>query len=386
MRLQRLLSAGAAVLTFVCAVVMLRAPDWPAAFAAPPAAPACTGQPVFTIGTFHTASPGYAHALTAVNLRDGRIRAIWYEGSEELKPDVRLMTATFDGRQWSAAKAIIDAAETDEAVGRNVRKLGNPTIFRDARGDLVLIFASASIGGWSGTSLNLMRSHDDGATWSPPKRLTTTAVFNLGTNVRSPAVPAAGDFTLVPISYEFLRHYPAMMLLDSDGHVRGLRRIGVKYEGTQPFVLVLDRHRAVAFFRTRYHRLTPSSRTDDAGFSWSEPVETSVRNYDKPVTIGRLGGGRYFMIHNYVIPEEVSGARDFMLELSEDEGRTWRPFDRLEYQLDRRVQAKYPWLMVGADNHFHLLFTLGDTRTGSDLIHARFNRDWIAAKAGLPCQ
>jgi predicted neuraminidase len=385
MMLQRLLSLVAAVLVLFCAVATVRAPGWPATFVAPPAAPACTGRSVFTIGKFHTAFPDYAHVLSAVNLRDGRIRAVWYEGSAELQPDVRIMTATYDGRKWSTARAIIDAPATSEALGRYVRRLGNVTIYRDSRGDLVLIFASVGIGGWSGANLNLMRSRDDGETWSPPRRLTTMATFNFATNVRAPAVAAAGGLTLVPTSHEFPRRYPALMLLDEDGRVFGKRRIGLKYQGIQPFVLVLDEQRAVAFFRTRYDHLTPSSRTDYAGFSWSEPEETSVRNYDKPVAIGRLGGKRYFMIHNFVIPKEIRGALTFMLELSEDEGRTWRPIGRLDFQLDRKMQAKYPWLMVGPDDHFHLLFTLGTAKTGSELIHARFNRDWIAAKAGLPC-
>jgi hypothetical protein len=377
--------AIAVVLIIICAFTTLRVPGWPDAFAPPQAAPACTGQTFFTIGKFHTAAPGYAHALSAVTLRDGRIRAVWYEGSGELRPDVRIMTAIFDGRQWSAPRTIIGAPGTAEAIGRFVRKIGNATIYRDAREDLVLIYASLGLGGWDGASLNLMRSRDDGETWSPPRHLTTAPILNLGSNVRGPAVPAAGGFTLIPTSHEFLRSYPAVVLLDGDGHVVGRRRIGVKFRGSQPFVLVLDERRALAFIRTHYDQPTPSSRTEDVGWSWSELEETSIHNYDKPVTIGRLGGKRFFMIHNIVIPEEVSTARTFMFELSEDEGRTWRPFHRLDFQLDRRMRAHYPWLMVGPDDHFHLLFTLGRSGYGSDLIHARFNRDWVAARAGLSC-
>jgi len=59
--------------------------------------------------------------LSAVNLRDGRIRAVWYERSSELQPDVRIMTATYDGRQWRTARPIIDAHATSEALGRYVR-------------------------------------------------------------------------------------------------------------------------------------------------------------------------------------------------------------------------------------------------------------------------
>src|SRR5262249_30995126 len=160
-----------------------------------------------------------------------------------LDPDVQIWTATFDGETWSIPRAIIGSAQTSAWTGRYARKLGNPLIYRDTAGDLVVIYASL-LAGWDTVSLNLMRSRDDGETWSPPRRLTTSPIFNFGANVRGPAVQTADGLTLLPASHEFLHPHPEMLLVDRDARVVGRRRIGVEFGGSQPFVVVLGDRRA----------------------------------------------------------------------------------------------------------------------------------------------
>ena len=200
------LALGALALTGLSAVAGWRAPAWPSAFAAPPAPLACTGTETLETVVARHVSPRLAHVPSAIALRDGRLRAVWYEGSRELAPDVTIMTATYADGRWSTARAIIDARETARALGRYVRKLGNAVVYRDSRGNLVLIFASVSIGGWSGASLNLMRSADDGETWSVPRRLITSPLFDFSTLVRGPPVPMSDGSILIPAYDEFLQH------------------------------------------------------------------------------------------------------------------------------------------------------------------------------------
>jgi predicted neuraminidase len=382
--LHRVLWPVAILLTLLAALAAVRAPAWPAAFAPQDQPQACIGTPRFEIEKFHVARPRFAHALSAVMLRDGRMRAVWYEGSRELNPDVQIWTAAFDGETWSVPRAIVGSAATSAGTGRYARKLGNALVYRNSAGDLVLIYASI-LAGWDTVSLNLMRSRDDGETWSPPRRLTTSPIFNFGANVRGPALQTAGPLTLLPASHEFLQPHPEILLLDSDARVVGRRRIGVEFGGSQPFVVVLDHRRAQSFSRVEADGYTIVSTTEDVGWSWTTPKQTALPNYDKPVAVARIGGRSLLMVHNGGRPGEPDAARRLMMSVSQDEGETWHPLYYLDFDTHRGMRAHYPWLMVGPGGLYHLLFTYSNVQDGSELIHVRFSRDWIAARGGPAC-
>lgn len=377
--LRHLLAGLAALLTFIAAGICIRAPAWPTAFVAPAPAPRCIGRSVLDIQPFRDAKR-YAHATSAVILRDGRLRAVWYEGLKELSRDVKLWTATFDGTRWSGTHPILGPAETTAGSGRYVRALGNPIIFRDANGELEIVFAAiGGVGGWDGVSLKITRSFDEGETWSPPRNLTTTAIFNWGTNVRGPAVPAAGNFTLIPTSREFVRPFPEIALLDSRGRVVGKRRIGIRFSGLQPFITVLDQHRAIAFMRVRAG-FTLAAKTNDAGWSWTEPVQTTSPNMDSPVVVTPVGDD-LFMITSYY--DSSTRLWSLTFAISSDEGQSWRTIYVRQFATGMR--ARYPWLIVGTDGLYHVLFTYSRPDGSSELMHARISRDWIAEQGGPAC-
>ena len=98
------LALGALALTALSAAAAWRAPTWPDAFAAPPAA-ACTADASLQTVVMRHAAPRFAHVPSVVALRDGRLRSFWYEGSRELAPDVAIMTATYADGRWSEARA-----------------------------------------------------------------------------------------------------------------------------------------------------------------------------------------------------------------------------------------------------------------------------------------
>src|SRR5688572_23600294 len=120
--LHHMAALAAVAMTALAGVVAARAPAWPTALAGPAAAPHCTGQVTHEYSIFRDARPGLAHALSAVALRDGRLRAVWYEGTRELSPDVRIFTATFDGKRWSVPRVIVEPDKIGSALGRYVRK------------------------------------------------------------------------------------------------------------------------------------------------------------------------------------------------------------------------------------------------------------------------
>jgi len=378
--LHHLLALLAAALAIVAAGVSLQAPAWPTAFASPAPAPRCIGRSVLDIQPFHDGQR-FAHAVSAAVLRDGRLRAVWYGGPKELSPHVKLWTAIFDGTQWSAAQPIVGPAEVSAGTGRYVRKLGNPIIYRDAAGELVIVFSGIAFGGWPGVSLKIIRSTDEGETWSPARNLTTTAIFNLGTNVRGPAIPAAGNVTLVPTSHEFLRTFPEVVLLNGRGRVVGKRRIGVSFGGFQPFVTVLDEHRAIAFMRV--HRgFILSAKTGDAAASWTDPAPTTSPTRNTPVVATPIGD-QLFMVSSQL--DRTRARWSLILAMSADQGQSWRNIFAQQFGDSPLALPKYPWLSIGSDGLFHLLFTYVRDDDSTQLMHARISRDWIAEHGGPAC-
>ncbi len=378
-----IVASFAAIATLLATAVSIQAPAWPVAFTAAAPAPACIGKSVFELLPFHNARPQFAHAASAVTLRDGRQRAVWYQGSEELRPDVRIWTATFDGARWSPPRPIIDTAETTAGTGRYINRLANTVIFRDSHGDLVLVFAALGpVGGWDGVSLKVARSRDEGETWLPPRNLTTTPIFNFGTNIRGPAVSVEGGLFVLPASHEFAKSFPESILLDEDSRVVGKRRIGISYKGSQPFVSVRDARNASAFMRV-HQAFALLSRTGDAGASWTEPVQTQAVNDDAPVVIARIKD-ELLMVTSRL--NRATARWSLVFAVSGDDGMTWRDIHRQPFGSGPLQIPRYPWLMMGADGLYHILFSFMDGDTGSELMHVRFSRDWVAEKEGVPCR
>lgn len=275
---------------------------------------------------------------------------------------------------------MIGARETAEATGRFTRKIGNSVAFRDNRGDLVLLYASISIGGWSGSSLNLIRSTDDGETWSPPRRLVTTPLFNYSTLVKAPPVLMAGGATMVPAYQEFVRPYPEVLVLDADGQVVGRRRIGSSTVALQPQLVPDGARSARVYMRARTTGRVVVSDTADAGWSWSPLTTIDVPSFDNPVAVARLDAGHALIVFN-ARGEGKRRTGPLLLSVSGNRDAAVRIIHTID---DSAVSARYPWLMHGPDGDYHLLFTR-KLSAGSELVHIRFNRDWVAARGGLPC-
>jgi predicted neuraminidase len=377
----------ALVLTAWAAWSLARAPAWPSKFASPDIPVfACSGREIFETTAVRDAVPHYAHATTAIALGDGRLRAFWYEGAIELGHDVKIFTSAFDGTTWAPAVPVIGPDETARSVGRFVYRIGNPLVYRGGDGAMVLVYASVGIGGWSATSLNAMRSVDEGATWSPPRRIRTSPTFDFATNVRGAALAFADGSTMLPAYNEFLRNFSELYWIDANLDVRGRRRIGARPRQIQPFVIALDERRARAFMRSGARPVTLASETDDAGRTWSPIVETAVPQFDKPVAVVALDARRMLMAST--VQGNATPLGPIVLSLSEDAGATWKPIFTFPGSAGITAPSMYyPWLMRGRDGTFHLLFTYRDEsmRQGSRLMHARFNADWLAARGGPPC-
>ena len=120
------------------------------------------------------------------------------------------------------------------------------------------------------------------------------------------------------------------------------------------------------------------SKTEDVGWSWTEPRPTNSPNFDSPVVAARIGNN-LFIVSSYF--DAATNHWSLNFATSADEGQSWRNF----YARQFAGEARYLWLIAGSDGLFHLLFTHARDDGTSELMNARISRDWIAEQGGPAC-
>ena len=359
------------------------------------------------------------HAASSIELKDGRIRAFWFSGSHEGAKDVAIHSAVFDPvkSEWSGEEVLVMREQTQRALHRMVAKLGNPVAARAADGSLRMFYVTVSVGGWAGSSITTMTSHDEGATWSEPRRLITSPFANISTLVKGAPFLYSDGMLGVPVYHEFISKFGEMLRVDQNGTVLDKQRLAAGGQGTlQP--VVLQQNAQAAQVLMRYAGAAEPNRvvsvsTQDGGQHWSAPVKLSLRNPDAALTGVNLPDGRRLAVLN----EQEQGRDTLSLMVSTD-GVNWREVQRLEDQQSAsaqpdeasfiknvqmlipqsdhkataqlaqyvesthhtvcsngrcRYEFSYPYLIQTKQGDFHLVYTWNRTF----IKHVWFNREWL---------
>lgn len=239
--------------------------------------------PLRASANFVSGAPGQAvHAASAVELRQGGLRAVWFSGSREGAADVTIETAVMDpvSLKWGAQHTLLERNRLQRSLWRYVKKLGNPVIARGPDGALYLWVVNVSLGGWAGSSISWLRSVDDGATWSAPRRLVTSPFLNVGTLVKgAPFFYADGQIGL-PVYHEFLTKMAEVLRLEATGRVLDKARLPGSHSSLQPVVLLESAEVATAYMRSGTATALMRSGTSNAGATWSATRSTSLPNPD----------------------------------------------------------------------------------------------------------
>lgn len=360
------------------------------------------------------------HAASLVELSDGRIRAFWFAGSREGARDVEIRSAVFDPAKnlWGAEHGIANREDTQRALLRYVKKIGNPVAQRAADGTLWLFYVTVSLGGWAGSSITAMTSMNDGATWSPARRLITSPFINISTLVKGEPF-LYGDGTMgLPVYHEFIGKFGELLRIGKGGEILDKQRLSSGRSSLQPVVLVKSPQQALALMR--YSGASPKRviavSTDDAGQHWSLPAKTALANQDAAISGVVLPDGRLLVALN----NTEQGRDALSLVVSADGGATWKTVYQLEDQRShptepaRYVQAaadlakatdasitdatayaksaqqnkcagqicgfefSYPYLIQVKNGDFHLVYTWNR----SFIKHVRFTRAWLNQRMG----
>jgi predicted neuraminidase len=354
------------------------------------------------------------HAASLIELNDARIRAFWFAGSSEGAQDVEIRTAVFDGQQWSAEQSVINREQTQQALSRYVKKLGNPISARTADGSLWLYYVTVSLGGWAGSSITAMNSHDEGATWSTPRRLITSPFINISTLIKGTPFAYSDGTIGLPIYHEFLGKFGELLHLSQGGEVLDKQRLSSGKFGIQPIVLVQNDRQATVLMRnvSAPPKRVIAIQTDDGGQHWSAPSKTILANPDAAIAGVSLPDGKILVALNNL----ETGRNALSLLVSEDRGVTWQSIYQLEdqqknafvspgsfaqtnQQLAKQTETtiadangyaqsaqrnkcvakqcdfefSYPYLIQTHSGDFHLVYTWNR----SFIKHVQFSRAWL---------
>ncbi|MCG6933635.1 MAG: exo-alpha-sialidase [Gallionella sp.] len=355
------------------------------------------------------------HAASLVELGDGRIRAFWFAGSREGAPDVVIRTAVFDPAKntWSPERSIVNRIDTEHALLRYVKKIGNPVAQLAPDGKLWLYYVTVSLGGWAGSSITAVASTDDGTTWGKPRRLITSPFINISTLIKGTPF-MYGDGTMgLPVYHEFIGKFGELLRIGGNGNIIAKQRLSYGKSTLQPVVLITGPEHALVLMRRSGNspKRVISTMTDDAGQHWSASRPTSLANPDAAISGVVLPDGKMLVVLNNI----EDGRAALSLVVSADGGATWKTVYQLEDQrgqptdplhfgeisaelaratdpgiADPSAYAKsaqrnkcvaqhcdyefsYPYLIRTHSGDFDLVYTWNR----SFIKHVRFNRAWL---------
>ncbi|CAN5319654.1 exo-alpha-sialidase [soil metagenome] len=250
---------------------------------------------------FVSSSPGQAvHAASIVELRDGRLRAVWFSGSREGAGDVVIKTSVMDAASlnWSDETTLFDRKQLQQGLWRYVKKIGNPVIARMPDGSLSLWMVNVSMGGWAGSSITWLRSTDEGLSWSLPRRLVTSPFLNISTLAKGAPIFYQDGQIGLPVYHEFLSKFAEILRLSLQGLVVDKTRIPGSQASLQPVVLVSSAKQAQIYMRSGHGTAVMASETVDAGKIWSATDATTWPNPDSALAGVVTTSGRQWLALN----------------------------------------------------------------------------------------
>jgi len=322
------------------------------------------------------------HVGSLCELSDGALGAVWYGGTREGAKDVAIFFSTRPSgldRPWSTPEIIVDRESATKELNRYVRKVGNPVIFSGPEKRLWLIYVSITVGGWSGSSLNVKASSNGGLTWTDSHRLTLSPFFNISELVKGRPLPVSvtegnenEDHFAVPIYHELLGYFPEILWIafsrTNESFFYEKTRMAGGSSFIQPSIAPLNTRSAKAFYRCRSpYRHISSARTDDGGKTWSKPEFLDLPNPDSAVDALPLGQNRILMAFN-----DSSNNREILqLAVSNDQGINWIRIYTLEKS--DHEEFSYPYMIRGRNGLIHLVYTWKRKR----IKHWAFNEAWV---------
>jgi len=391
------------------------------------AGPALVGENIFPPGPLH------CHASCVVELPNGDLLACWFYGSgERTADDVRVEGARLKrgGSAWSPRFTLADTPSHPDC---------NPTMFLDARGRLWLVWMTILANTWESALLKYRIAADPSGDAAPrwdhegvihlqpgagfaasarkyweqvaadlprlvpeevERRKVATAIAQAGARVEDklaqrlgwmprahPQVLAGGRILLPLYSDGF--DFSLMAWSDDDGQTWQTSAPLLGLGNVQPSVVARRDGSLMALMRDngpppfRLHQ----SESRDRGVTWTPVTDTALPNPGSGAEVIALANGHWALIGN----DTETGRHRLTVQISDDEGRSWRWRRSLEDDSPGPSAGRYhyPSLIQSRDGSLHA--TYSHHRPPAEkggapektIRHVRFDEAWVQAGAHL---
>lgn len=262
-----------------------------------------------------------------VVLKDGSLLAAWSEfyggNRDDSAARISATRSTDGGRTWGERFTLRENTGAENVMSASFVRL--------ASGGLLLFYLEKH----SREDLDLLvvRSEDEGQTWSDPTLVTPEPGYHVMNNAR---VIQTRDGRLVcPVAttervWEKGHTFRTVCYLsDDDGHTwrRGRGEVAAPKRGAmEPGLIEKADGRLLQTIRTQTGRQWVSLSAD-GGDTWTEANPWTVVSPEAPATLATLpGDGGWLLVHNPSLdPDNSHGGRrtPLVASVSTDEGKTW---------------------------------------------------------------
>ena len=290
------------------------------------------------------------HATTLVETPEGLVAA-WFGGEYERHPQVKIYVSRHENGRWGDPVAVADGRQPD---GTEL-PTWNPVLFQPTGGTLLLFYkVGPSPSTWWGM---VMRSGDNGRTWSAPERLPEGI---LGPIKNKPEELPNGVI-LSGSSFEGEPGWRVHFERSADGGRTWTRTPIVNdpatIEAIQPTFLRHPDGRIQSIGRTQQNR-TFSVESSDGGLTWGPTTLLDLPNPNSGIDAVTLRDGRHLVVYNHTVREDVGKGRgELHVALSRD-GKAWEAALVLESEpTGEHSGFSYPAVIQTTDGRVHITYT-----------------------------
>jgi len=287
------------------------------------------------------------HASTIAETPAGLVVA-FFGGTAEKNPDVGIWVCRNEGKDWTAP---FEAANGVQPDGKRF-PCWNPVLYMCKNGPLLLFYkVGPSPSGWWGM---VIKSYDNGKTWSNPERLPDGFI---GPVKNKPVILKTG-ILLCPSSTED-KGWNVQMERTADTGKTWTKTIiksgEKKFSAIQPTVLFYPGNKLQILCRSREGCIT-ESWSEDNGKTWSLLAATSLPNPNSGIDATTLKDGTQLLVYN---PTTTSGdgrggPRTPLCVAISSDGKNWKDVVTLEKEPG---EFSYPAVIQPSDGLVHITYT-----------------------------